>query len=68
MPATNAERQAAWRQRQKDASGEADRLRALVADLEAELEQARESRNVTRCQSCGTALACPSCQRGDDWA
>jgi hypothetical protein len=41
-------------------------LEATIADLEAELEQA--DRHAGACRSCGTPLACPSCQRGDDWA
>ena len=65
--ATNAERQAAWRQRQKDAQDELPRLRDYIADLEAQLEQARDASNA-RCGTCGTTLACPSCHGGGDWA
>jgi len=69
MPKTSAERQRDYRERQAGKRRELARLRALVADLEAELEQARDPRNVTsRCETCGTALACPSCHGGGDWA
>jgi hypothetical protein len=59
---------AAWRQRVAQDRAELERLREVVTDMEAELEQARESRSTARCQSCGTQLACPACNRGDDYA
>jgi rubrerythrin len=75
MPKTSAERQRDYRTRQAAKRRELarlreenDRLASALAESEAEREQARESRNVTRCQNCGTDLACPSCNRGEDWA
>lgn len=40
----------------------------IIASLEADLEQARQSPAAARCERCGTPLACPSCQGGGDWA
>jgi hypothetical protein len=42
------------------------RAAAVIADLEDRLEQARSARSC--CERCGTALACPSCHGGGDWA
>ena len=47
---------------------ETEDLRALVADLEADLEQERNDRRTPRCQQCGTALACPRCHGGGEYA
>lgn len=45
-------------------------LGARIDGLEAQLEQASGSadRYCGICRDCGTALACPSCQRGDEFA
>jgi len=67
MKTTSAQRMAAWRQRVAEDRAELARLRVAVTDMEAELEQATD-RHAGTCRSCGTPLACPSCQRGDDWA
>lgn len=45
-----------------------EQWRAAVADLEADLEQARSAPAPARCQECGTALACPQCHGGGEYA
>ena len=42
-------------------------LETTITDLEAQLEQAA-GRHAGTCRECGTPLACPACQRGEDWA
>ena len=41
---------------------------AAIADLEYRLEQALAGHREPRCGRCGTQLACPACQRGDEYA
>ena len=74
MPKTQAEYQRGYRQRQAADRAELARLRTerehldeYIASLEAQLEQAA-SQHSGSCHSCGSALACPSCQRGDEFA
>jgi transcriptional regulator GlxA family with amidase domain len=75
MAKTVAERMVEYRKRQAEGRRELvslrqenERLLAAFASLEAELEQARDATPAARCGDCGTALACPRCHSGGDWA
>jgi hypothetical protein len=45
---------------------EKERLAALAANLEADLEQ--ERKRAPECRRCGEPLACPRCQGGGEYA
>jgi hypothetical protein len=82
MNKSSAERQRDFRQRvnaaavrtlESELAHAAERrgqMDAVIAGLEAQLEQARSvsGRHSGTCGACGTALACPQCSRGDEWA